>query len=81
MSVNKELNEIKKLLERAEARGLVKGLLAGGRVAERMFMRWATNHKLLDPHPNDLLEEWSNNELDALNNQIQRIYEKYDIPD
>ena len=49
------------------------GLLDGLQAAEHIWILWSTNHKLISPHSQEQLEEWTKRALDELKEKIGKL--------
>lgn len=58
--------QIKPLLQEAYNRGKNDGLSTGYGAAQRIMLWYAGNEKLIEPHTDDELKGWSEDELETL---------------
>lgn len=66
------LETIKKILDSEYERGKADGLATGFSVAHRIFVRYAANHKLVDPHSPEQLEQWGRADLEELKAKLSK---------
>lgn len=60
------LQQLKSILEEEHRAGFVNGVATGYSVAERIFVWYASNNKLVKPYSEETLDNWSRQALDDL---------------
>ena len=62
--------KIKLVLENEYMSGYLNGLQQGRAAAERIYLWYSSNHKMLEPHSLEKLEQWATKELKDLLDKI-----------
>lgn len=71
IEVASELNKIEPILEDAYNNGYNNAISEGILSAERIFMWFASNHKLKEPKSIEELSDWSHKEIERLKSKMK----------
>lgn len=67
-----QIDEIQKMLDDTRHEGYLNGIADGLRVAERIYVYYAANHKLKEPETLEILKEWAEKDLNVLREKLEK---------